>query len=244
MNVGKRVTKSSRNIIALVVVLAMVSACASLPSLDNVRTVSLRTDFSAYSGLVVDVDGNPDTRPGRMAAEGFAVTEGCGAFFIFCAVVTVPLGAAMGAAITAAETLPEEQAHELNRVSANVTAGLNIGANFSRAMHDEASRQGIVLSSRRADARLNIVMTGFQWDVGVGNTVAIRIDFKVTGFADGKKGHRNIKYVSERAKVPEWVADSGQRIRHTLAKTMDEASIEVWQRILNRNEQTRTNVII
>ena len=243
MNIGKRVTKSSRNVTASVVVLAMVSACASLPSLDKAKTVSLRTDFSSYRDLAVDVDGDPDTRPGRMAAEGFEVAGACD-LCILITPISVPLYAAIGAITTAVNTLPEEQAHELNRVSANVTAGLNIGANFSRAMHDEASRQGIVLSSRRADARLNIVMTGFQWDVGVGNTVAIRIDFKVTGFADGKKGHRNIKYVSERAKVPEWVADSGQRIRHTLAKTMDEASIEVWQRILNRNEQTRTNVII
>jgi len=236
VDIGKRVMTGSRNVTAAVAVLALVSACASLPALDEVRTVSLSTGFRSYHGLAVDVDGNPHTRPGRMAAEGLAITEGCGAFFIFCAVVTVPLGAAMGAAITAAETLPEERAHELNRVSANVTAGLNLDASFSKAMREEASRQGIVLSGRRADARLNITMTRFQWDVSLGNNVAIRIDFKVTGFADGKRGHRNITYISERAKTPEWIADSGKRIRQELATIMDKASQKIWQQILNRDE--------
>lgn len=236
MNSGKRITKSGRDITAVVAALALVSGCASLPSLEKVRTVSLRTNFPSYVRLAVDVEGNPNTRPGRMAAEGFAATEGCGAFFIVCAAVTVPLGAAMGAVITAAETLPEEQAHELNRVSAIVTSGLGLNASFSKAMREEASRQGIVLSGRRADARLNIVITGFQWDVSIGNNVAIRIDFKVTGFADGKRGHRNIKYLSERAKVSEWVAESGQRIRQELTTSMDEASQTIWQKVLGRDE--------
>ena len=244
MDIGKRVMTGSRNVTAAVAVLALVSACASLPALDEVRTVSLSTGFRSYHGLAVDVDGNPHTRPGRMAAEGLAITEGCGAFFIFCAVVTVPLGAAMGAAITAAETLPEERAHELNRVSANVTAGLNLDASFSKAMREEASRQGIVLSGRRADARLNIAVTALFWDVSIGNNVAIRIEFEVTGFVDGKKGRRKITYRSERATVPEWVANNGQRISQTLTTIMDDASQKVWQRILDRDEKTRTIVLV
>jgi hypothetical protein len=235
VNIGKRVMTGSRNTIAAVAVLALASACASMPALDKVRTVSLSTNFRSYGGLAVDVDGNPHTRPGKMAAEGLAITEGCGAFFIFCAVVTVPIGAAMGAAITAAETIPDEQAHELNRVSANVMAGLNLDASFGKAMREEASRQGIVLSGRRADARLNIVMTRFEWDVSVGNKVAIRIDFKVTGSADGKRGHRNITYISERAKAPVWIADSGKRIRQELTSIMDEASQKIWQQVLDRD---------
>jgi hypothetical protein len=73
-----------------------------------------------------------------MAAEGFAATEGCGFFFMFCAVVTVPLAAAMGAVITTVETLPEEQAHELNWVSANVLAGFDLNDSFRRAMRKGA----------------------------------------------------------------------------------------------------------
>ena len=88
---------------------------------------------------------------------------------------------------------------------------------------------------RRADARLDIVMTRFQWDVSVGNNVAIRIDFKVTGFVDGKSGSRNITYISERAKVPEWITDSGKRIRQKLTTIMDEASQTIWQQILDRD---------
>ena len=148
--------------------------------------------------------------------------------------------AAIGAVITATETLPEEQAHELNRVTANVMAGLSLDASFNKAMREEASRQGIVLSGGYADARLNIVVTALLWDVSIGNNVGIRIDFKVTGFADGKKGHRKITYNSERAKVPEWVADSGQRIRQTLTTIIDDASQQIWQQILDREEASRT----
>ena len=241
---GKRITKCGRDFTAVVVVLALVSACASLPSLEKARTVSLRTEFPSYGGLTVDVDGNPSTRPGRMAADGFAVTEACGAFFLYCAAVTVPLGATIGAVITAAETLPEEQAHELNRVSARAMAGLNLNASFSKAMREEASRQGIVLSGRRADARLNIAVTALFWDVSIGNNVAIRIEFEVTGFVDGKKGRRKITYRSERATVPEWVANNGQRISQTLTTIMDDASQKVWQRILDRDEKTRTIVLV
>jgi len=233
---GKRITKSRRDLTAVVVVLALVSACASLPSLEKARTVSLRTEFPSFGGLTVDVDGNPGTRPGRMAAEGFAVTEACGAFFLYCAAVTVPLGATIGAVITAAETLPEEQAHELNRVSANVTAGLNLNASFRKAMRKEASRQGIVLRGTHADARLNIAVTALFWDVSIGNNVAIRIEFEVTGFVGGKKGRRKITYRSERAKASEWIADSGKRIREKFTTVMDEASQTIWQQVLDRDE--------
>lgn len=240
MNSGKRITQSGRDITAAIAVLALLSGCASLPSLENARTVSLRTNFSSHGGLAVDVDGNPNTSPGRMAAEGFAMTEGCGALFLACAVVTVPLGAATGAVITAVETLPEEQAHELNRVSASAMAGFNLNGRFSKAVREEASRQGVVLSKGlapsggRADARLDIVMTKFRWVVSVGNNVAIRINFKVTGFADGKRGCRNITYTGERAKVPEWTADSGKRIHQELTTIMDEASHTIWQKVLDR----------
>ncbi len=212
-----------------------VAGCASLPSLEKVRTVSLRTDFSSFGRLKVDVDGNPNTRPGRMAVEGIKAVDGCG-FCILILPITVGLYAATGAVITAIETLPERQAHELNRVTVNVTAGLNFDATFEKAMRDEASRQGIVLTRGYADARLDVVMTRFRWDVGVGNNVAIKIDFKVTGDADGKRGHRNITYISERAKVPEWVADSGKRIREELTTIMDEASQTIWQKVLNREK--------
>ncbi len=173
------------------------------------------------------------TRPGRMAAAGLAATEGCGIAFLACAAVMVPIGAAIGAVITAASTLPERTAYRLNIVTANVRAGLNLDASFEKAMREEASRQGIVLTRGYADARLDVVMTRFRWDVGVGNSVAIRIDFEVTGFADGKRGHRNITYISERAKVSEWIADSGKRIRQELM--MDEASQTIWQKVLDRD---------
>lgn len=210
-----------------------VAGCASLPSLEKVRTVSLRTDFPSSGRLAVDVYGNPNTRPGRMAGVGFALTEGCGIAFFVCAAVTVPLGAALGAVITAASTLPERTAYRLNIVTASVMAGLNLDASFEKAMREEASRQGIVLTHGYADARISVVVTRFQWDVGVGNSVAIRIDFEVTGFADGKRGHRNITYISERAKVSEWIADSGKRIRQGLM--MDEASQTIWQKVLDRD---------
>ena len=243
MNIGKRVMKGSRDITAVVAVLALLGACASLPALDEVRTVSLGTDFRSYRGLAVDVDGNPEYRPGHMAAEAFEGASGCG-LCVLGAIITAPLAATVGAVITTTETLPKEQAHELNRVSANVTAGLNLTARFAKAMREGASRQGIVLTGRRADARLNIVMTRFRWDVSVGNNVAIRIDFKVTGFADGKRGHRNITFTSERRKAPEWISDSGKRIRQELLTIMDEASQTIWQQVLDRDEQTRTKVII
>ena len=234
MSSGKRITKSGRGITAVVVVVTLLSACSSLPALDEIRTVSLSTDFRSYRGLAVDVDGNPDTRPGHMAAAALEGAGGCGICGL-AIIVTVPLAATIGAVITTAETLPKEQAHELNRVSANVTAGLNLNASFAKAMREEASRHGIVLTGRRADARLNIVMTRFEWDVSVGNYVAIRIDFKVTGFADGKRGHRKITYKSERAKAPEWIADSGKRIRQELMTIMDEASQTIWQQALDRD---------
>jgi hypothetical protein len=131
--------------------------------------------------------------------------------------------------------LPEQQAHELNRVSANVIAGLSLNVDFDRAMRAEASRHGIVLKTSHADARIDIVMTRFEWDVSIGNNVAIRIDFKVTGSADGKTGHRNFTIMGERAKAPEWMADSGKRIGEELMTIMDEASRTIWLQALDRD---------
>jgi hypothetical protein len=241
MNISERVIESHRFIAAVLasLSLSLVSACASLPPLDKVRTVSLSTDFSSYSGLVVDVDGNPDTRPGKMAATALEGAGGCG-MCIIGAVVIVPVYAATGAVITAVSTLPEEQAHELNRVSADVMAGFSPAAGLSKAMLEEALRQGIVITRRNADARLNIAATEWFWDVSIGNNVAIQIEFEVTGFVDGKGGRRKITYRSERATVPEWLANNGQPIRQTLATIFDEASQEVWQRILDREEEAPT----
>jgi len=214
-----------------------VAGCASVPVPEKPlaghrATVLLNTDFPFYGRPAVDPEGNSHTRPGRMAAEGVGLAGGCGIAFFACAAVLAPVAAAMGAVITGVETLPEEQAHELNRVSAVVLAEIDPNARFDQAMRQEASRRGIVLTRRYADTLLNVVVTNFQWDIGAGNGVAMRIDAEVSGRANGQRGSRKITYLSERASVPEWTADSGERIRRALA--MDDASQAIWQQILDR----------
>ena len=77
--------------------LALASGCSSLPPIDTSSTGYLETDFTGLGGLEVDVDGNPDTRPGALAAEGFvASVEACDIFFWACALIMVPAGAATG----------------------------------------------------------------------------------------------------------------------------------------------------
>ncbi len=233
MDSGKRIAKSARDTSVVVLVIALVSGCTNLPALDEVKSVSLNSNFSVSGHLAVDVDGNPEMRPGKMAMEGFKVAGECELCF-FLTPVTVPLMATIGAVVTATETLPKEQALELNHVTANAMASLNLDAEFSKAMRDEALRRGIKLGSRRVDASLDIVLTKFEWDVSVGNNVAIVVDFRITGSAGGKSGHRKITYRSERVKAGEWLENSGQRIRETLAQIADEASKVVWQRLLDR----------
>lgn len=239
VNSGNRIAKTTREISVTVLVLGLMSGCSNLPSLDEVKSVSLNSDFSASNHLVVDVDGDPEMHPGKMAMDGFKVAGEC-EFCIFLIPVTVPLMATIGAVVTATETLPTDQARDLNRVTANAMASLNLAAEFSEAMRGEAMRRGIKLGSKRVDARLDIVMTKIEWDVSVGNNVAIRIDFRITGRAGGKSGHRKITYQSERIKASVWLADSGQQIRETLAQIADDASKVVWQRLLDREEEIST----
>jgi hypothetical protein len=201
----------------------------------QVEAVSLQTSISGWPSLAVDVDGDPQYRPGAMAADGLEASAGCDWAAPFCAIVMVPIGAVAGAVITGIETLPKDEAHELNRVSAAVMTSHSLRTSLDNAMHDEALRQGLVVSHGNVDARVYIEVTRLLWDVSIGNNVAIHIVFHVKASVDGKRGKRNIRYRSERGTVPEWVDNNGQRIHETLATIMDEASQKVWQSILSRD---------
>lgn len=227
---------------AAFITLAMgfLSACAGLPPIDEVETVSIETSFATYATPVVDVDGDPETRPGRMAGEAAIAALECHVFYIICAAAIIPLSAATGATITAITTLPEEQAHELNRVTAEVASGMNLVARFVDATRDEAIRQGLTLRDRNADALIRIEPTAFEWVVSVGDNVAIRMEVAVVVFLDGRRKVRRMKYRSEAAKVPEWLADDAERLRHELETFMDEASEAIWLKILDRDEETQT----
>ncbi len=152
----------------------------------------------------------------------------------------MPAGAATGAIITAIETLPEEDAKALNYVTANVVwrAGTNLDIDFDTAMRREAERHGIQLKGVFADVSLDVFVSKVFWNVGVGNNVAIEATFTVVGRADGKTGQRDIKIVSEYAQVEEWVAGSGERIEEALNAMVQEASVEIWDRILDRDNKT------
>ena len=220
--------------------LVLASGCSSLPPIDRSKAVYLETDLTGLGGLEVDVDGNPDTRPGALAAEGFvASVEGCDILFWACALIIVPAGAATGAVITAIETLPEEDALALNRVTTDVVsrAGMNLDIDFDTAMRNEAERHGIVLKNVIADVSLYAYVSEVFWNVGVGNNVAIEATFTIRGHADGKSGQRSIKIVSDSAKVQDWVSGTGERIEEALTVMVAEASVEIWRRILDDDDK-------
>jgi hypothetical protein len=232
---------SGRAAPASVVTLALgfLSACAGMPPIDEVETVSLETSFATRSVLAVDIDGDPEVRPGNMAMQGAIAALECHVFYVICAAAIVPLSAATGATITAITTLPETQSHELNRVSADVTSRMDLGSLFTVAMHDEALRQGLSLRERNAEARIRIYATAFDWVVSAGNNVAINMEVTVVAFLDGRRKQRHLKHRSEAAKVSEWTANDAARLRHELDTFMDEASEAVWLQILDREEETR-----
>jgi len=218
--------------------LALTAGCSSLPPVDETRTVHLQTNFMGMSKLEVDVDGDPELRPGAMAAEGmYGSVEACNIFFWACAIFMVPTAAAAGAIITAIETLPEEEAHALNHVTANVVShnGVDLDMAFDAAMRREAERHGIELKSVYADVSLQAYISEVRWNVGIGNHVAIEATFAIHGHADGRSGRRSIKVVSDSAKVEEWVAGSGELIEEALNVMVEDASVEIWERILDRD---------
>ena len=229
-------------IIVAAAALALTAGCSSLPAVDETRTVHLETDFTGMGALYVDVHGDPETRPGALAADGMvAALETCHVFFWACALITVPAGAATGAVITAIETLPEDDAHALNHVTTNVISrvGMNLDIDFDTAMRAEAERHNIVLKGVYADVSLQAYISEVFWNVGVGNNVAIEATFTISGQADGKSGSRNIKVVSESAKVEDWVAGSGERIEEALYIMVQEASTEIWERILDYDKNKK-----
>jgi hypothetical protein len=225
-------------VMAAVAALAFAAGCSSLPPIDETRSVHLQTDFTGMSRLEVDVDGDPELRPGAMAVQGmYGSVEACNIFFWACAIVMVPTATAAGAIITAIETLPEEDAHALNHVTANVVSrnGVNLDMAFDQAMRREAGRHGIELKSVFADVSLQAYISEVRWNVGVGNHVAIEATFTIHGHANGKSGRRNITVVSDSAKVEEWVSGSGELIEEALNVMVEDASVEIWERILDRD---------
>lgn len=217
---------------------ALASGCSSLPDVDETRPVWLETDLTGYSRLEVDVEGDPDARPGALAAEGGrAAVEVCGPFYMFCALVTVPVGAVAGAIITAVETLPEDQAHALNHVTAQVASRLSLDADFNAAMRSEGARHGITYSMMKADVWLRVQTTQIFWNVGVGNKVALEVHFTVTGRSGAKSGKLAVRYVSDSARVHDWVAGTGELIEQALMKMVEEASVEIWQKILDYDDK-------
>ena len=165
--------------------------------------------------------------------DGLEASAGCDILFFVCALVTVPVAAATGAAITATETLPETQAHELNRVTALAMASIDKNALLETAMHAAAIEHDVLLQKRHAEVILDVYVTEFWWDVGLGNRAAMKISLDVRGRADGKTGQRCFKFVGNRAKTAEWTADSGALIRQEFQNLLHEASQKFWQEVLD-----------
>lgn len=218
--------------LTIVVAMSLLSACSSLPPMEETQVVSLRTEFASFIIPEVDVDGNPELRPGSMALGGLQASGECGVLVLFCAMVMVPTAAATGAVITAIETLPDEQALVLNQVSKTVMSGLDQDVVLDDAMRGVATKQSVVLRKSRADVLLNVTVTHFEWDVSVGNNVAMKIKFYVWGQANGRKGGRKFSFTSKRAKAPEWTADSGALIRQEFSALMEQVSERIWRELL------------
>lgn len=236
MRIRKNMSSRLCTVIAGGAALTTLFACASLPRLEDARTVSVTTGFHAYADIAVDVDGNPAYRPGKMAKDAAGAALECGMvhwiLILVCEAVMVPASAATGAVITAVSTLPEEQALELNRVSVASVAGINFSREFGMAVRREASRRGLLLRRNNADAHVRIVMRAMWWDVTAGNNVSIRIDFEVSGQVDGKAGTRKIGFRGERATAAEWIADDGHKVREALDTVLDDASQQIWAEVL------------
>lgn len=75
----------------------LLGACANLPDIEEAEAVQLSTSFQAPWAPEVDVDGNPNLRPGAMAMDGLEASAMCDYLFVVCAVVFVPISAATGA---------------------------------------------------------------------------------------------------------------------------------------------------
>ena len=212
----------------------LLSACASLPDIEDATAIDLRTGWSAPYVPEVDIDGNPATRPGSMAKDALEASSGCDWAALFCAAIFVPVATVTGAVITAADTLPEEQAILLNRLTRRQAAGINLRREFDDAMQAEAAHHGLQLRRRDPDAKIMIAVIDLWWEVSVGNQVYLHMKVEASGRRGVETGRRRLSYKGEVATVEEWLADGGQRIRGTLETFMAEASTDIWPRLLNR----------
>lgn len=215
----------------------LLSACGSLPDMEDAKTVRLQTYYHGPWAPEVDVDGNPELRPGAMAKAGLQTSvEACSVFFMFCALYTVPIYTVTGAAITAADTLPEEQAEMLNRLSAKAVVNLNMRQAFEQAITSSAIDQGLDLKPFGADYTVHVSATELWWEVSVGNQVSLRLTVEMRARHGGKEGRRRLGYRGEPAHVREWLAGGEQHIRDALEAFLPEAGEAIWLRVLERDQ--------
>ena len=229
---------NNRNISGAILALGMVvllSACGSLPDIEEASTVALSTSFHAPWAPEVDVDGDPTLRPGAMAMDGLEASAGCDYLFVICAVVVVPVAAVTGAVITATDTLPEQEAELLNHLTVKAISGLHMAQMFQSVMLSEAIRQGVNVQTTGADAVVEFAVTEFWWEVSIGNQVSLRLTVEAHGTHRGEFGRRRFGYRGEPAPVDEWLAGGEQRIRDALEAFLPEASEAIWLRILDRD---------
>ena len=215
----------------------LLSACGSLPDMEDAKTVRLQTYYYGPWVPKVDVDGNPELRPGAMARAGLQTSvEACSVLFMFCALYTVPIYTVTGAAITAADTLPEEQAEMLNRLSAKAVVNLNMPNAFEQAITSSAIDQGLDLQPFGADYTVRVSATELWWEVSVGNQVSLRLTVEMHARHGDKEGRRRLGYRGEPAHVKEWLAGGEQHIREALDAFLPEASEAIWLRVLDRDQ--------
>lgn len=215
---------------------ALLSACAGLPDMDDVRTINLQTSYRASTVPAVDIDGDPELRPGSMAREALAGSMECDILFLFCAIVAVPIAAGSGAMITAADTLPEELAQELNDVTAQVARGLHMPGKFDDAMRLAATKKGLNLHSAGTGTEVQMVATGLWWEVSMGNNVALHLTVEVSARRGDDVGRRRIGYRGEAAPIDVWLAFDGRRIRDVLETYMTDAGEAIWGHLIDGDE--------
>jgi hypothetical protein len=221
---------------AIAAIATLLSACAGVPSFRGVETVSLSNRAFSIAPPRVSLNGDSSLAPGRAAGQGFAATEACGPFALFCAIVTVPIGAIVGATAKVTQKLPQVQVIELSRVTAEIAAPIDFTVGFDTALREEAQRRGLRVDAGRHDAQVRIQSAELSWDISVGNHVAMRMDIGIELISDGKRSSRRVTYKSDAAQVADWIADDGERLRQELEAVAAAASRDVWKEILGQVE--------
>jgi hypothetical protein len=234
--------KQAIRLCATAIILSVLTACASSPSVRDYDTVSVQifSDSDFYLDLEKTGYVDPEMSPGKLAGEGMAqAMRDCAPLWEnpiigiiaapLCALGGATAGAAVGVAAQGVAGTPEKADATLQTVIDSVNAPDAWRSLFQSSLEAVARQRGKNVVAFPDGETVYVVVEDLYWRPSSGKRLAIRGKFMVAVRSGSDFARRSFTVSSRSYPIDQWLAGGGERVSDELESFLEQVGHQVWE---------------